>query len=244
MKSQHKVALVTGSSKRIGAAIARGLHSSKTNVVIHYSKSKDKAQQLEQELNHIRTGSAIALQADLQDLEQISRLSEHVVETYGRLDVLINNASVFLPNSLPNTSVELFDELLDIHLKAPYFLIQSFLPQLKESNGCVINISDIYANRPLDNHSLYCASKAALEALTKSLALELSPEIRVNAIAPGAILWPENKPVSLQVVAKTPLKRIGEINEVVAAVKFLVFDATFTTGHVLSIDGGRHVSTA
>ena len=244
MKLKHEVALITGSSQRIGAAIARGLHSSDLKVVIHYSNSKEPAVQLEQELNRIRPESAIALQADLQDIEQITHLSERVIEIYGQLDVLVNNASVFLPNSVSNTAVELFDELSNIHLKAPYFLVQSFLPQLKQSNGCVVNISDIYASRPLENHSLYCATKAALEALTKSLALELSPEIRVNAIAPGAILWPENNPASHQVVAKTPLKRIGEISEVVSAVKFLVFDATFTTGHVLSIDGGRHVSNS
>ena len=243
LKSEHKVALVTGASQRIGSAIAKGLHSSDLNIVIHYSKSKDQAIQLEKVLNAIRSNSAIALQADLQDLEQIRDLAKRTIEAYGQLDVLINNASVFLPNSVSDTPVELFDELSGIHLKAPYFLVQSLLPQLRSSNGCVVNISDIYASRPLENYSLYCTTKAALEALTKALALELSPEIRVNAIAPGAILWPKNEPASLQIVEKTPLKRIGDISEMVAAVKFLVFDATFTTGHILSIDGGRFVST-
>lgn len=234
---------MTGSSQRIGAAIARGLHSANMNIVIHYGKSQQQALQLENELNDIRPDSAVALQADLQDPEQIAKLSASAVQTFGQLDVLINNASVFRSNSVSDTPVEQFDELTGIHLRAPYYLVQSLVPHLKKSKGCVVNISDIYASRPLKHYSVYCSTKAALEALTKSLALELSPEVRVNAVALGAVLWPKNEPQSLEIVAKTPLKRIGEIGEMMSAVKFLVFDATFTTGHVLSIDGGRCVTT-
>lgn len=243
MKSEGKTALVTGSSQRIGAAIARKLHSQGLTVAIHYRSSENKAKELTQELNGIRANSAVELQADLFEFDQILELGNQLTQSFGRLDVLVNNASEFQPNAIGDTSTESFDRMFGIHVKAPYFLVQSVLPVLRKVKGCVVNVTDIYASNPLQDYSLYCASKAALEALTKSMALELAPEVRVNAVAPGAILWAEGEAVAQEVLSKTPLGRIGTVNELAAAVKYLALEATFTTGQTLTVDGGRVITT-
>jgi len=235
----EKVALVTGGSRRIGAAIVRELHGQGLRVAIHYRNANLDAHQLADELNTIRTDSAAVFQADFNQFDQISDLGEAVVRRFGRLDILINNASDFLPSLFEQASDDAFGNLFNVHVKAPYFLTQSVLPELITAGGCVLNITDIYANRQLPNYALYCASKAALASLTKSLALELAPNIRVNAIAPGAILWVENEPESLELISRTPLRRLGDVNDITAAVKYLLFEAKFTTGEVLVIDGGR-----
>ncbi len=238
-----KVALVSGGSQRIGAAIVRELHLQGMRVAIHYRTSQDQALQLADELNRQISGSAIAIQADFQSLDQVSRLGQQVIQHFGRLDVLINNASEFLPSPIASESADTFGRLFSVHVKAPYFLTQSVLKTLVENKGCIVNITDIYASRPLEDYSLYCASKAALESLTKSLALELAPDVRVNAIAPGAILWVEGEPICTDLISRTPLRRLGDSSNIAAAVKYLVFDAQFTTGEILTIDGGRQINT-
>ncbi len=243
MKSENKVALVTGSSQRIGAAIARKLHSQGLTVAIHYRSSEHQAKELTQELNGIRANSAVDFQADLFEFDQILELGNRLTQSFGRLDVLVNNASEFQPNAIGDTSTESFDRMFGVHVKAPYFLVQSALPVLRKAKGCVVNVTDIYASYPLQDYSLYCASKAALEALTKSMALELAPEVRVNAVAPGAILWAEGEAIAQEVISKTPLGRIGSVNELATAVKYLALEATFTTGQTLTVDGGRVITT-
>ncbi len=243
LSQNNKVALVTGGSQRIGAAIVREFHSQGLSVAIHYRRSEQLALELAEDLNRTRPKSAVAFQANFKELEEVTRLGHQVVDAFDRLDVLINNASEFFPTSILEASAEQFGSLFAVHVKAPYFLAQSVLPQLRESKGCIVNITDIYAMRPLSNYSLYCASKAALESLTKSLAVELAPEIRVNAVAPGAILWAEGEPASLEVISKTPLGRLGTTEELVAAVRYLALEATFTTGQILTVDGGRSVTS-
>ncbi len=243
MKSEGKVALVTGSSQRIGAAVVRKLHSQGLTVAVHYRNSEHQAKELTQELNSIRANSAVEFQADLFEFDQILELGNQLTQSFGRLDVLVNNASEFQPNAIGDTSTETFDRMFGIHVKTPYFLVQSVLPILRKVNGCVVNVTDIYASYPLQDYSLYCASKAALEALTKSMALELAPEVRVNAVAPGAILWAEGETVAQEVLSRTPLGRIGTVNELANAVRYLALEATFTTGQTLTVDGGRVITT-
>ncbi len=243
LRSDTKFALVTGSGQRIGAAIAKELHACGFCVAIHYRHSQDEALRLTQELNARRTDSTVAFQADLQDLDQVIELGSRVIEEFGRLDVLVNNASEFIPNAIPSTSADTFGALFGIHVKAPFFLMQSVMSELRAAQGCIVNITDIYAGRPLTDYSLYCASKAALEALTRSLALELAPDIRVNAVAPGAILWAEGEQASADVITHTPLGRIGNVDEIATAVKYLVLNATFTSGQTLVVDGGRMIAT-
>lgn len=238
-----KVALVTGGSHRIGAAIVEELHGQGLKIAIHYRQSRDQALHLADKLNNQRSDSARAFQADFNDLDQVTSLGGAVIQHFGRLDILINNASEFIPSPIETTSADLFGRLFSVHIKAPYFLTQSVRSELITRKGCILNITDIYAQRPLEHYSLYCASKAALEAFTKSMALELAPDVRVNAIAPGAILWVENEPVSAELITRTPLNRLGKVSDITAAVKYLVFDAKFTTGEVLIIDGGRSMAT-
>ncbi len=243
MKLEGKVALVTGGSQRIGAAVARKLHSHGLTVAIHYRNSELQAKNLTQELNGIRANSAFVFQADLFEFDQILELGNQLTQSFGRLDVLVNNASEFQQNAIGGTSSESFERMFGIHVRAPFFLVQSILPALRKANGCVVNVTDIYAKYPLQDYSLYCASKAALEALTKSMALELAPEVRVNAVAPGAILWAEGETVAQEVISKTPLGRIGTVNELAAAVRYIALEATFTTGQTLTVDGGRVITT-
>ena len=243
MKLEGKVALVTGSSQRVGASVARELHSQGLTVAIHYRNSEHQAKELTQELNGIRTNSAFEFQANLLEFDQVLELGNQLTQSFGRLDVLVNNASEFQPKAIGDTSTESFDRMFGIHVKAPYFLIQSVLPVLRKVKGCIVNVTDIYANYPLQDYSFYSASKAALEALTKSMALELAPDVRVNAVAPGAILWAEGETVAQEVLSKTPLGRIGTVNELAAAVRYLALEATFTTGQTLTVDGGRVITT-
>lgn len=243
MNSNRKVALVTGSSQRIGAAIVRSLHANGMDVAIHYNNSESKANQLQRELNDLRAGSATTFHADFSDLATVTSFGNGVVNHFGRLDVLINNASIFDLESDAALSMEGYQNLVDIHIGTPYFLTLAVAEALKETNGCVINITDIYAQRPNASLALYSASKAALESMTKSFALEFAPRVRVNAIAPGAILWPNDDTESESILEKTPLGRLGRVEEIANAVNYLVFNATFTTGQVLTIDGGRTVTT-
>ena len=235
-------ALVTGAGRRIGAAIVEGLHAAGANVVIHYFSSADAADALVAKLNDQRSESALAVQGDLRDSAALSPLLADIVKQTGRLDILVNNASSFYPTPLGSVTEEQWDDLLGSNLKAPLFLCQAALPHLQAARGVIINIVDVHSQRPLKNHPVYGAAKAGLAMLTRSLAKDLGPDIRVNGVSPGAILWPESgmpEHIQQNIVAKTALKRAGKPEDIAAAVLFLVRDAPYVTGQILAVDGGR-----
>ncbi len=245
LNSNEPVALVTGGARRIGAAVVHALHASGLNIALHYRSSRKSALSLQTELETFRPNSCMLTQGDLCDTMVPKTLIEKTIETFGRLDVLVNNASSFFPTPISVTSTNQFDNLINANFKAPYFLTQAATPILRANKGSIINISDIYADRPLPNHSVYCATKAALTSLTRSLAYELAPDIRVNAIAPGAILWPEDaadEDMQHNIIARTPLKRTGSTKDIQNAVLFLLLNADFVTGQVLQVDGGQSIS--
>ena len=240
--SENKVALVTGGAQRVGACLCKTLHAAEYNVLIHYRHSANEASQLAASLNAIRPNSAHGLPADLLDLKQIKRLIDAAKQTWGRLDLLINNASSFYPTDIGSSSEENWEDLIGSNMKAPFFISQAATPLLKEQQGNIINITDIHAQKPLKGHTIYCGAKAGLVMLTKSLAKELAPDIRVNAIAPGAILWPENNmsdEVKQKIVNDITLKRIGDPNDIAKTALFLAKDANYITGQVIAVDGGR-----
>lgn len=249
MKSSpnNKVVLITGGAKRVGAAITRTLHQQGANVMLHYNTSRTEAEALQRELNHIRADSVAIMQADLLQTAQLPKLIHSTLETYGRLDVLINNASSYYPTALGKIDEQQWEELTGSNLKAPLFLSQAAADALYASRGCIVNITDMHIERPKKHYIVYSAAKAGLVSLTKSLAQELAPNVRVNAVAPGPVLWPEDNQAfdevyRQQVIQQTLLKRTGEPADIAKAVKFLVYDAPFITGHVLAVDGGRHLS--
>ena len=237
-------ALLTGAARRIGATIARQMHTSGINVVIHYRGSAADADALAAELNGIRPDSALTVQADLLDSAQLKPMVDDVVAQTGRLDILLNNASTFYPTPLAEVTEEHWHDLLGTNLKAPLFLSQAAMPHLEQSGGVIINIVDIHARRPLKNHPVYGPAKAALEMLTRSLAKDLAPAVRVNGVSPGAILWPEDgmTPEAEQSILKqVPLKRTGEPADIARAVMFLIDDAPYITGQIIAVDGGRSI---
>lgn len=239
-KIDNPVALVTGSAKRIGAAIAKGLHAAGYNLVLHYRNSQTTAENLIAELNQQRADSAICIQADFDQLESVKTLAEKATQQWQRLDLLVNNASMFYPTPLANSRVQDWNSLFNSNLQAPYFLIQALAVALKKSQGSIINIADIYADKPLKNHSLYCMAKAGNVMMTKSLALELAPDVRVNGIAPGAILWPETPTDDAQkILEKIPMQKLGSPSEIVNLVLFLANKTNYITGQIISVDGGR-----
>lgn len=237
-----KWALITGAARRVGAEIATTLHAQGAGVAIHYRGSSGQAQQLAQQLNERRPGSALAVQADLVDSGQLRGLVEAVTAHAGRLDILVNNASSFYPTPLASVTEEQWTDLIGTNLKAPLFLAQAALPHLKAAHGVIINIVDIHAMRPLRDHTAYGAAKAGLAFLTRALARDLAPDIRVNGVAPGAILWPDGG-ISDQmrdtVLRQIPLKRVGEPADIAGCVLYLVRDASYVTGQVIAVDGGR-----
>ena len=239
-----KWALVTGAGRRVGAAIARTLHEQGAGVAIHYRGSAADATALAAGLNGTRPGSALTIQADLHDTSKLGNLVAAVIRHAGRLDILVNNASSFYPTPLAGINEEQWADLLGTNLKAPLFLAQAALPHLKATQGVIINIVDIHAIRPLKDHTMYGAAKAGLAFLTRALARDLAPDIRVNGVAPGAILWPEGG-VSDQmrdiVLKQIPLKRVGEPSDIAACVLYLVRDASYVTGQIIAVDGGRSV---
>ena len=243
MSSKTKVALVTGSSQRIGAQIVRNLHKNGMDVAIHYRNSEEQATHLKNELNQIRPASAMAFSADFNHLDEVEILAEQVIEHFGRLDALVNNASILEYESNTSMGKEQYQALVNLHIGAPYYLTRAVANSLKESRGCVVNIVDIYAQRPPTSLALYSATKAGLVSMTKSFALDLAPEVRVNAVAPGAIQLPNDSANWDLILERTPLERLGSADEIAEAVKYLIFDATFTTGHVLTVDGGRAINT-
>lgn len=238
-----KVALITGGAKRIGASMAETLHAAGMNIVIHYHSSSEPARALQEKLNTQREHSCILIQNDLTEFNKLKSLVEESAHQMGRLDVLINNASSFFPTPLVNSSEKDWDQLFNINLKAPYFLCQVAAPHLSRHSGCIINMIDIYADRPLQDHPIYCATKAGLTSLTRSFAQSLAP-VRVNGIAPGAILWPENQQDEIaqkRLLSRTPLKRLGDPQDIANIALFLIQSAPYLTGQIINIDGGRTV---
>lgn len=240
-----KVVLITGAAHRIGATTAKLLHQNGMNIVLHYRGSREQAQALQKELNDERENSVILIQADLHLTKGLSTLIEEAVKAWGRLDVLINNASSFYPTPIGKATEDHWDDLIGSNLKAPFFLSQSAAPHLKKTNGCIVNIVDIHAERPLKTFPIYSMAKAGLVMMTKSLAGELGPEIRVNAVAPGAILWPENldEVAKQRIVSRTFLKRQGEPNDISKTILYLIKDAGYVTGQVIAVDGGRSLNS-
>ncbi|HEY9541766.1 MAG TPA: pteridine reductase [Luteimonas sp.] len=240
--SPRPVALVTGAARRLGAAIARGLHAAGYDLALHYRTSAAPMQALAGELEAARGGSVLVLQADLAEFDRLPELVAQTVGRFGRLDALVNNASGFGPTPLGTVTPAQWDILFASNARAPFFLAQAAAPHLAAARGAIVNMTDIHAQRPLRDHAVYCMAKAALEMATKSLALELAPHVRVNAIAPGAILWPEDDSGDERraaLLARTPLARTGTPEEVAEAVRWLLRDATYCTGQVLRLDGGR-----
>ncbi len=239
-----KVALVTGAARRIGAAIATRLHADGANVAIHHRGSADAAAALANKLNKLRVDSARTFHMDLADIASLPGLVNNVVGWHDRLDVLVNNASVFYPTPLGEITEQHWEDLFGSNLKAPLFLSQAAVPALREQNGAIVNIVDIHAQRPLRDHAVYSAAKAGLVMLTRSLAKDLAPDIRVNGVAPGAILWPEDDMSDTSkdsILRQVPLARSGDPEDIAGCVLYLVRDAAYVTGQIISVDGGRSI---
>lgn len=241
MSDSRPVALVTGAARRLGAAIARRLHAAGHDLALHYRDSGEDMAALVAALERDRPGSTLALQADLAEYDRLPELVAQTVGRFGRLDALVNNASAFSPTPLGTITPADWDAQFLVNARAPVILAQAAAPHLRGARGAIVNLVDIYAERPLRDHIVYGMSKAALVAATHALALELAPQVRVNAVAPGAILWPEGKPEAAKetILAKTPLARTGTEDEIAEAVRWLLQDATYTTGQTIRVDGGR-----
>ncbi len=237
------VALVTGSARRIGATIVRTLHANGMRVIIHYRGSQQEAQALAAELEETRPDSTRLLQADLDDPDAVRKLAAQAQEAFGRLDLLVNNASSFYPTPVDTASDDDWTRLVHSNMRAPFILSQQLAPALRKQNGCIINIVDVYAEKPLSQHTLYCMAKAGLAMMTKSLARELGPEIRVNGVSPGPILWPESGQMNQDAITDaTALKRCGTPEDIAGAVAWLARDAGFVTGQIVAVDGGRSLA--
>jgi pteridine reductase len=240
-----QTALVTGGARRVGAAIVRALHARGANVIIHCHRSLDEARALAAGLERTRPGSTAVEVADLLDLEALTRLGTAAGERFGGLQLLVNNASSFYPTPFGQMTAAQWDDLLGTNLRAPLFLTQAAAPALRRCGGSIVNIVDIHGKRPLRDYAIYCTAKAGLIMLTRALARELGPEVRVNAIAPGTILWPErgmDESLKQRITAQTPLRRQGSPEDIVRAVLFFSAEAPYVTGQVLAVDGGRSIA--
>ena len=243
MTTHAPVILVTGAARRVGAEIARSLHKAGARLMLHYRHSTTEVATLAEALNQKRPGSAAIAQAELTDVTALQAVVDECIQVYGQLDGLVNNASSFFPTPIGKIDEADWDNLVGSNLKGPLFLSQAAAPHLQASKGGIVNITDIHAERPLKNYALYCAAKAGLLGLTRALALELGPDVRVNAVAPGPVAWPEGESFSLAerdaIIDQTLLKRAGSPADIAGAVKFLLMDAPYVTGQVLNVDGGR-----
>jgi pteridine reductase len=244
---QGKVVLVTGGAKRVGAAICRRLHAVGANIAVHYRSSEQEALVLQEELNELRPNSVAVFQVDLLDLKALPQLVNAVIKKFGRLDALINNASSFFATPLVGIDEQQWRDLIGTNLKAPLLLAQACSGELHRRLGCIVNIADIHAERPMHGHLLYSIAKAGLVALTRGLAQEMAPQVRVNAVAPGVIVWPENtdwldEEQRRNIVSQTLLKREGEPDDIARTVQFLIAEAPYITGQIISVDGGRSVN--
>jgi pteridine reductase len=239
-----KSALVTGAARRVGAAIVRALHAAGANVVLHYRSSSEEAAALTQQLNAMRPGSATLAQCDLLDSSALARLADTAAAAFGGLDILVNNASSFYPTPVGDIDEDDWNDLIGTNLKAPLFLAQAAAAGLRERSGLIVNLADIHGVRPMRRHPVYCVAKAGLIMLTKSLARELGPQVRVNAISPGPVMWPEDgidPALRDEIISRTALKRTGSADDVARAVLFFATEAPFVTGQILAVDGGRSI---
>jgi len=244
-KSGTRVALITGAARRIGASIAQTLHRRGCDVILHYHHSKAEVTDLQAQFNALRADSATLVSADLCSEAAIQRLATAVRQQTRQLDLLVNNASRFFPTTVGETTPQQWLELMGSNLQGPYFLTQALLPELTAAGGCVINLLDVHASRPMRGHAVYCMAKAGLQMMTLALARDLAPDIRVNGVAPGAILWPEQGCTPRQqekIIENTSLGRVGEPADIASAVAYLGLDATYITGQVLAVDGGRSLN--
>jgi len=237
----QKIVLITGAARRIGANIAKTFHRAGYGVVVHYHQSHSEAEALVYSLNVVRENSAWAVKANLQSVAQIKCMVNEVAAKTGRLDVLVNNASTFYETPIENATEQQWDDLIGSNLKAPFFVCQAAFPALKETQGCIVNLVDIYAKQALPSYPIYSVAKAGLYALTESLAQELAPTVRVNGVSPGVILWPENQSIeaSEAIVNRIPLQRQGSPSDIADTVLFLAKDARYITGQVIAVDGGK-----
>ena len=241
---QDAAVLVTGAARRIGAVVARRLHAAGARVALHYHRSRPQAESLCAQLESQRRGSCIALQADLLDIASLARLVEQTCAAFGRLDGLVNNASSFYATPFGAVGEAEWNDLMGTNLRAPLFLAQAAAARLREARGAIVNLIDIHAERPLRDFTVYSVAKAGLAGLTRALAMDLAPQVRVNGVAPGAILWPDegrhfDAAERQRITAQTPLARTGNPEDIAGAVKYLLFDAPFVTGQILAVDGGR-----
>jgi len=243
----EKVALITGGARRVGAAVCRSLHAAGLDLMVHYRSSADDARALQAELNALRPQSVALVQADLLNMSSLPTMVNDTVRQFGRLDVLINNASSYYPTPVGEVGEGEWEDLMGTNLKTPLFLSQAAAPHLKRNHGCIVNIVDIHADRPMRNYLVYSVAKGGLLALTRALASELGPEVRVNGVSPGVIVWPEDERWSDEVARQriihtTLLKRVGEPEDIARTVRFLVLDAPYVTGQIIAVDGGRSIS--
>jgi len=244
---QGMTVLVTGGARRVGAAIGRRLHAAGANLLVHYRASSLEARALQVELNARRADSVAIAQADLLKVSACVQLVKAALKHFERLDALVNNASSFFPTPVGEITEQAWDDLVGTNLKAPLFLAQAAAPELRKTHGCIVNLIDIHAERPLRNHAVYTAAKGGLAALTRALARDLGPEVRVNGVAPGTILWPEDdtwrdEVARQRIINQSALKRIGEPDDIAKTVQFLLADAPYITGQIIAVDGGRSVS--
>ena len=243
---QGKTVLITGGARRVGAAICRRLHLAGANLMLHYRASAGEARLLQAELNHARPNSVALLQADLLDVGKLPAVVEQTLQTFSRLDALVNNASSFFQTPVGEITPSNWNDLIGTNLQAPLFLSQAAAPALKRAQGAIVNITDIHAERPLKNFVVYSIAKAGLVGLTRSLARELAPDVRVNAVAPGPILWPDDESFDelsrQRIISHTPLRREGTPDDIARAVHFLLADADYITGETINVDGGRNMA--
>ncbi len=246
MAGNEPVVLVTGGGRRVGAAIVQRLHREGWRVAIHYRASQTEATALASRLNDARPQSALAAAADLLDVDALAPLVAAVVGHFGRLDALVNNASTYFATPFGNIGVADWDALIGSNLRAPLFLAQAAAPHLTASGGSIVNITDIHSERPMPDYVVYNVAKAGLRGLTHALARDLAPAVRVNAVAPGPIAWPHDGQIAAsereRILAQVPLGREGGVEQIAEAVKYLICDASFVTGHTLNVDGGRSVA--
>lgn len=245
MTSTPKTALVTGAAHRIGAEISRTLHQRGYNIVLHYRNSRQRAAALADQLNRARPDSACCVQADLTNHTQVLALADQALACFGRIDALVNNASMFYPTPAHRATEEDWHVLVDSNLKGPFFLTQALSRELADHRGAIINIVDIHSERPMRDHTVYSIAKAGVAMMTKTLAKELAPDVRVNGVSPGAILWPEEglaEHHQQSILSKIPLQRTGDATDIARTVAFLLEDAPYISGQILAVDGGRSLS--
>jgi pteridine reductase len=245
MSDKNKTIMITGAARRVGAEMVKHLHQAGMNIILHYRSSEKNAMTLADSLNAHRADSVKLLMGDLKNYQQIPKLIEQGIALFGQIDALINNASSFYPTDLQDVTEEIWEDLIGVNLKAPLYLTQALAAELKQNRGCIINIVDIHGDRPLKDYSVYSIAKAGLIMFTKSMARELAPEIRVNGIAPGAIMWPEEQHyegMHQEIISRTALKREGSPQDIADIALFLIEHANYITGQIIAVDGGRTLS--